>query len=437
MSRILFPIRKNIQTYLLVALTLLLCFSVMGTAYSQTTAQVETEKIKSIQIVNPRPPFELKIWLDKKDRATYEAGERIEVFFEASQDSFVRIYGYDSEGRVKILFPNQYSPHDFVRAGETRSIEGIVDVDAKPGMEYIQGFAITRSVAFSPNEEGLISKQFMPEVSSDYRKYSEMIKGIIATIPDTAWTSGNLISYMVRPIPPPPTDYGRIIVHSKPNKVEVYLDNNYVGTTPMNLDKINPGEHRIRFVIPGYEEWSERVNVSPSRTSTISANLVPIPEYGTGSLTIYCNEDGANIYLDGNHKGRTSARNLVELRDIKQGYYELMVTKEGYQDWISTVLVISNQTQSISTYLAPLAPAVSQGSITVHCNVSGAKIFVNGTYKATTSSSRVVTLEDMKEGLYEITLTNDGYRTWVEEVWVYDGEATSMDVRMSKITMEY
>ena len=434
MSRILFSIRKNMQTYLLVALSLLLCFTIIGTTYSQTTAQAEPEKMKSIRIVNPRPPFSLKLWLDKEDRPTYQVGERIEIFFQVSQDSFVRIYDYDSEGRVKILFPNKYSPRDFVRSGETRSIEGVVDANARPGIEYIQGFAVTRSIAFSPREEELITKQLMPEVSSDFRKYSEMIRGIIATIPNTAWTSSNLLSYTVRPIPPPPTNYGRIIVHSKPNKAEVYLDDNYVGTTPMNLDRISPGQHRIRFVMPGYEEWSERVTVSPSRTSTLSANLAPIPEYGAGSLTIYCNEAGANIYLDGTYKGRTSGRDLVEIKNIKQGYHELMVTKEGYQDWVSTVLVISNQTQSISTYLAPL---VKEGSITIRSNVSGAKVFVNGTYMLTTSSSQVKTLEDMEEGLYEITLTNDGYRTWVEEVWVYDGETTDIDVRMNKITMEY
>ena len=434
MSRILFPIRRKILNYVLLALTLILCFTLITTGFAQTAVQPETEKMKSIQIINPSPPFSLRLWLAKEGAATYQAGERIEILFQASQDSFVRIYSYDSEGRVKIIFPNQYSQKDFVRAGETKSIEGIIDPATRPGIEYIQGFAITRSVAFSPREEELIAKQFMPEVSPDYRKYSEMIRGIIATIPNTAWTSSNLLSYTVRPIPPPPTNYGRIIAHSKPNGVEVYLDNNYMGTTPINLDRISPGQHRIRFVMPGYEDWSESVTVSPSRTSTVSANLVPIPEYGTGSLTIYCNEAGANIYLDGTYQGRTSARQLVELKNIKQGYYELMVTKEGYQDWVSTVLVISNQTQSISTYLAPV---ISQGSITIRSNVSGAKVFVNGTYLITTSSSQVKTLQDMKEGLYEITLTNDGYKTWVQEVWVYAGEATPIDVRMNRITMEY
>ena len=434
-TRILFPIRRKILTYVLVALTFLLCFAIIGVGYSQSPSPQEAAKMKSIQIINPRPPFSLKLWLDQEGRVTYQAGERIVILFQASQDSFVRIYSYDSEGRVKIIFPNQYSPHDFVRAGETRSIEGIIDADTRPGIEYIQGFATTRSISFSPSEKGLISKQFMPEVSPDYNKYTQTIRGIIATIPPTAWTSSNLLSYTIRPIPPPPTNYGRIIVHSKPNKVKVYLDNTYQGTTPLNLDRISPGQHRIRFVMNGYRDQIENVSVSPSRTTTVSANLVPIPEYGMGSIYVYCNQDRANIYLDGEHqKVRTSAKKDVELKDIKQGYHELLITKEGYLDWMSTIVVTANQTQMVDVYLAP---EISAGSIEVYCNVSKAKIFVNGTYQAATVSSRPITLEEMEEGIYEITLVNDGYKTWVEEVWVYVGETTPLDVKMDKITTRY
>ena len=434
-TRILFPIRRKILTCVLVALTLLLCFAIIGVGYSQSPSPQEAEKMKSIQIINPRPPFSLKLWLDQEGRATYQAGERIVILFQASQDSFVRIYSYDNEGRVKIIFPNQYSPHDFVRAGETRSIEGIIDADTRPGMEYVQGFATTRSITFSPREKDLISKQFMPEVSPDYNKYTQTIRGIIATIPPTAWTSSNLLSYTIRPIPPPPTNYGRIIVHSKPNGAQVYLDHTYQGTAPINLDRVTPGQHRISFVMAGYRDQIENVSVSPSRTTTVSGNLVPIPEYGMGSISVYCNQEGANIYLDGEHqKGRTSAKKDVELKNIKQGYHELMITKEGYLDWVSTIVVTANQTQTVSVYLAP---EISDGSMMVYCNVSKAKIFVNGTYQAATLSSKPITLEEMKEGLYEITLVNDGYKTWVEEVWIYAGETTTLDVKMNKITMGY
>jgi hypothetical protein len=275
----------------------------------------------------------------------------------------------------------------------------------------------------------------MPEISPDYNKYTQTIRGIIATIPSTAWTSSNLLSYMVRPIPPPPTNYGRIIVHSKPNKVKVYLDNNYQGTTPLNLDRISPGQHRISFVMDGYRDQIENVSVSPSRTTTVSANLVPIPKYGKGSISVYCNQDRANIYLDGERqKGRTSAKKDEELKDIQQGYHELMITKEGYLDWVSTILVLSNRTQTVDVYLVP---EISDGSIEIYCNVSKAKIFVNGTYQAATLSSQSITLEELKEGMYEITLVNDGYKTWVEEVWVYVGETTPLDIRMDKITTRY
>jgi len=433
-TRILFPIRRKILTCVLVALTLLLFFSVIGVGYSQSPSPQETQKMKSIQIINPRPPFSLKLWLDQEGRATYQAGERIVILFQASQDSFVRIYSYDSEGRVKIIFPNQYSPHDFVRAGETRSIEGIIDANTTPGIEYVQGFATTHSITFSPREEGLISKQFMPEVSPDYNKYTQTIRGIIASIPPAAWTSSNLLSYTVRPIPPPPTNYGRIIVHSKPNKVKVYLDNTYQGTTPLNLDRISPGQHRISFVMDGYRDQIENISVSPSRTTTVSGNLVPIPEYGTGSISVYSNIDGANIYLDGNYQRRTSAKKDVELKDIKQGYHELLITKEGYLDWVSTIVVTAHQTQTVDAYLDS---EISAGSIEVYSNVSKAKIFVNGTYQAATVSSQPITLEEMEEGIYEITLVNDGYKTWVEEVWVYAGETTPLDVKMDKITTRY
>ncbi|PKP55864.1 hypothetical protein CVT91_14475, partial [Candidatus Atribacteria bacterium HGW-Atribacteria-1] len=120
----------------------------------------------------------------------------------------------------------------------------------------------------------------------------------------------------------------------------------------------------------------------------------------------------------------------VELKNVKQGYHELMITKEGYQDWSSTILVKAGQAYMVSAYLVP---EISYGSIAVYCNVSGAKIFVNGTYKTTTLSSQPKILEEIKEGEYEITLIKDGYRTWVEDIWVYAGATTSLYVEMNKI----
>jgi len=425
---ILFQKRGKIFACIFIALIVFLWLSIYGINFAQSPSPEEIEKMKSIQIINPHPAFSLRLWLDNERGATYAPGERIKIFFQASQDSFVKIYNYNTEGRVIIIFPNRYSPDNFVRAGEIKTIEGLIDSHTRTGVEYIQGFATTRPMFLDDREKDLISKEFMPEVNKDFKNFTITIKGIIVSLPPVAWVSSNLLSYTVRPIIPPPTNYGRIIVTSHPQRVKVYLDNIYKGLTPLNLDRVTSGQHHIKLVMAGYQDWSNYVSVSPSRTTTVSADLIPFPVYG--SISIYCNQGDARIYLDGNYQKRTSANNSVELKNIKQGYHELLITKDGYQDWISTIMVTTNQAYMVSAYLVP---EINYGSLAIYCNISGAKIFLNGTYKAATFSSQPKILEEIKEGKYEITLIMDGYRTWVEDIWVYAGETTSLYVEMSKI----
>jgi len=411
---ILFQKREKIFAYIFIALMVFLWLSIPGINFAQNPSSEEIEKMKSIQIINPHPLFSLRLWLDKERGATYAPGEKIKISFQASRDSFVTIYNYDTKGRVKIIFPNQYSPHNFVRAGQTHSVEGLIDLHTKSGVEYVQGFATTRPRLIGDKEKNLISKKFMPEISNNYRIFTNTIKGIIISMPSNTWASSNILSYTVRPITAP-TYYGRITAISHPQGAKVYLNNVYRGTTPLNLDRVTTGQHQIKLVMAGYQDWSSYISVSPSRTTTVSADLAPLPVYA--SISVYCNQGDARIYLDGSYQKRTSANKSVEIKNVKQGYHELMITKNGYQDWTSTIMITSNQAHMISAYLSP--EINYNGSIAVYCNVSGTKIFVNGTYKTTTLSSQPKILEELQEKEYEITLIMDGYRTWVEDIWVY------------------
>ncbi len=425
---ILFQKKGKIFDCIFIALVVFLCLSISGINFAQSPGPEEVEKMKSIQIINPHPPFSLRLWLDKERGATYAPGEKIKISFQASRDSFVTLYNYDTEGRVKVIFPNRYSPDNFVRAGQIHSVEGLIDQHPRPGIEYVQGFAATRPIFIGDKEKNLISKEFMPEISKDFKKFTITIKSIVVSLPPTAWTSSNILSYMVRPITPP-IFYGRIIATSHPQGAKVYLDNVYKGVTPLNLDRVTAGQYRIKLAMAGYQDWSSYVSVSPSRTTTVSADLVPLPAYG--SISVYSNQSNARIYLDGSYKKRTSANKSVEIKKVGEGYHELLITKDGYQDWISTIMIVANQTRRVSAFLVP--EINYDGSIAVYCNVSGAKIFVNGTYKTTTSSSKPKILEEFRERTYEITLIKDGYRTWVEDIWVYAGETTSLYVEMEEI----
>jgi len=99
--------KKKIFNYIFAILVLSLCLIATGVNFAQSPEEIE--KMKSIQIINPQPAFSLRLWLDKERGTTYAPGERIKIFFQASRDSFVTLYNYDTEGRVKILLPpDQY-----------------------------------------------------------------------------------------------------------------------------------------------------------------------------------------------------------------------------------------------------------------------------------------------------------------------------------------
>jgi len=426
---VLFQKRIKIFACIFIALIVFLWLGISGINFAQSPSPEEVAKMKSIQIINPHPPFSLRLRLDKERGATYAPGEKVKISFQASRDSFVTLYNYDIKGRVNVIFPNRYSPDNFVRAGQTYSVEGLIDPHTRPGIEYVQGFATTRPMFIGDKEKNLISKEFMPEISKDFKNFTITIKGIIVSMPPTAWTSSNLLSYTVRPITPSPINYGRIVATSHPQGARLYLDNVYKGVTHLNLNRVTAGQHHVKLAMAGYQDWSSYISVSPSRTTTVSADLIPLPAYGL--ISIYCNQGNAKIYLDGSYKRRTSANKSVEIKNVRKGYHELLITKDGYEDWISTIMVATNQTRMVSAYLVP--EISYDGSIAVYCNVNGAKIFVNGTYKTTTSSSQPKILEEFRERTYEITLIKDGYRTWVEDIWVYTGETTSIYVEMIEI----
>jgi DNA-binding beta-propeller fold protein YncE len=481
-KNVFFLKRSKILACVFTTLLIFLCLAIIGVSYAQSVE--ETEKMKSIQIINPHPAFSLRLWLDKERGATYAPGERIKIFFQVSRDSFVTLYSYDTGGRVKIIFPNKYSPHNLVKAGEVNTFEGQIDPSSQPGIEYVLGFATIR-----PISAGLI-----PELNKDYKAFTHQLKGIIQPLPPTDWVQGNLLSYVITPIIPPQS-YGSISVNSNPKGAEIYLDDVYEGLTPLKLDNINLGQRGIKIVMSGYQEWASYISILPSQTTKVFADLMPQQSYG--SISVNSNPKGAKIYLDNVYKGLTP----LKLDNINSGERDIKIVMSGYQEWTSYISILPSQTTKVFADLMPqqsygsisvnsnpkgakvyldnaykgltplkldkinsgqrgikivmsgyqewtsyisilpsqttkvfadLMPQQSYGSISVSCDQSGAKIFLDGTYKKTTSTNAVI-LENVEDGYHELTVIKDSFRTWVEDIVVYFGEESSVDVTMTEL----
>lgn len=476
---------------------LILLISISSIAMAQQPEELK----KSIQIINPRPDFSLSLRLDKGTGATYAPGERIRIYFKSTRSAYVTIFGYDSRGNIRLLFPNQYQRNQFVEADREYYIDGIIEPGTPTGIEYVQGFATSESVIVTRELERRLSEENFPVIGRGIPNFTLRIRGILTNLPSQRWVSSETLHYQVVERR---TETGQLRVSSSPSGAEVYLNDRYAGKTPLFMEEVRAGEYIMRVEQSGYQTWSRTIRINANRTTTMHANLERIQQYGsiaircnvdnariyvdgqykglternrnvlleritegfhdvritlsgyqdwsrrievkpnqrlqltvnlervarTGSLEITCNVDNALIYLDGNYQRNTSSARSVTIGNIREGTYELRITKEGYRDYVSTIRIYADHTHRVNVRMQR---EILKGSIAVYCNESNAKIFLNGIYKTTTSHNQAKILDDLREGVYEITVIKDGYRTWLEEVWVYPGETTSIFVDLNKI----
>ena len=224
-------------------------------------------------------------------------------------------------------------------------------------------------------------------------------------------------------VPNAQNDTGSIAVDSNPRGARVYLDNAYKGQTPINLRDISVGRHSIKLLLSGYQEWTREISVSRSQTARVSVDLTS--QSDTGSVSIESNPEGADIYLDDDYEGLTP----LELRRIRTGRHMIRIMLPGYEEWTREISVSPSQTIRVSADLIPI-PAF--GTISVSSEQDEAKIFLDGTYQRTTST-RAVRLEDVKEGEHELVIIKDGFKAWVEDVRVYAGEVSHIDISLTEI----
>lgn len=69
--------------------------------------------------VSTGDPFTIKLWTDKTE---YKEGEPIQFSFESEKDCDLTLIDIGTSGNVRIIFPNQYSRNNFIRANQVFTI---------------------------------------------------------------------------------------------------------------------------------------------------------------------------------------------------------------------------------------------------------------------------------------------------------------------------
>ena len=68
---------------------------------------------------------------------------------------------------------------------------------------------------------------------------------------------------------------GTLKINSNPPNADVYVDNKYVGKTPLTIE-LNKGTYTIKISKDGYDDYITKITAKSGETKSISANLVKI-----------------------------------------------------------------------------------------------------------------------------------------------------------------
>jgi hypothetical protein len=115
----------------------------------------------------------------------------------------------------------------------------------------------------------------------------------------------------------------RLTVETEPTNASVFVDNVYVGRSPLSID-VDAGRHTIRVEKSGYITDSKEVNLAAGTSS--STKIILVEERPVARITISSDPSNARIFINGRDYGRTNR--VVEL---DPGYYEVVLVLDGYR----------------------------------------------------------------------------------------------------------
>jgi len=126
-----------------------------------------------------------------------------------------------------------------------------------------------------------------------------------------------------------------LTVNSTPSRATVFVDDKYVGVTPLTVKDLAPGHHFVKLTKRDHLPWTKLVELLYPNEK-IDARLVLKPK---GSIVITSEPPEADVYIDGEYEGKTP----LEKKNLDANPYSVRLEKEHYLPWETEVEVKAGQ----------------------------------------------------------------------------------------------
>lgn len=122
----------------------------------------------------------------------------------------------------------------------------------------------------------------------------------------------------------------RLVIRSTPPGSDVYLDDRFVGRTPLNTDGILPGQHLLRIEKAYFSPVTAEINLDPGAAFEKTYTL----EQGRGAVQVVTTPASATVWLDGVKQPGVTP---LAISGIAAGTHRIRVHKDEYRDVEDTI----------------------------------------------------------------------------------------------------
>ena len=152
-------------------------------------------------------------------------------------------------------------------------------------------------------------------------------------------------------------NFATLRIESNPPQASVYLDDQFLGKTPLDYSYLIPGSYQLVLKLDGYRTKSEPLK--PQTGQHVQRLLALDASPAGGSIDITTAPPGAKIYLDADYYGKTPKR----LENISAGTYRLhLLHPEKGEVYRSVTLNEKNGTlkidENLNGFLADRQPGL-------------------------------------------------------------------------------
>lgn len=211
--------------------------------------------------------------------------------------------------------------------------------------------------------------------------------------------------------------YGVMKIKSNPPECEVYINNEYKGKSPMEINLVK-GKYKVKLKHKEYEDWENEFNIEENKETLIEANLKKIVTESYGTLIVNSTPK-ANVYIDGILKGQTP----LSLK-LKEGSYKIKIYIEGYETYEKNINIAPNEEQNISVTLKKI---VLKSYIKIVTNPKGVEVYIDKIFVGLSDDTF-----ETKPGTHEIILRLEGYIDYLTEINIKEGETKKIEVALEK-----